>query len=48
MKEAGKSFKIHWYAANHGFMNPEFADYNKEAADASWASTIEFLHRNLH
>jgi carboxymethylenebutenolidase len=48
MKEAGKSFEIHWYAANHGFMNPEFADYNKEAADASWASTIEFLHRNLH
>jgi carboxymethylenebutenolidase len=46
MKEAGKSFEVHWYSVGHAFANPEFSDYNKAAADA-WASTVEFLDRNL-
>jgi dienelactone hydrolase len=49
MKEAGKSFEVHWYSVGHGFANPEFPDdYNRAAAEAAWASTMEFLHRNLH
>jgi carboxymethylenebutenolidase len=48
MKEAGKSFEVHWYSVGHAFANPEFpGDYNKMAAEAAWASTIEFLLRNL-
>jgi carboxymethylenebutenolidase len=47
MKEAGKSFEVHWYAVDHAFANPLFPAYNKAAADAAWASTVEFLHRNL-
>jgi dienelactone hydrolase len=44
IKEVGKSFEVHWYSVGHAFANPE---YNKAAADAAWASTVEFLHRNL-
>jgi len=47
MKEAGKSFEVHWYSVGHASANPEFSDYNKAAADAAWANTVEFLHRNL-
>lgn len=47
MKQAGRSFEVHWYAADHAFLMPAHHDYNKEAADASWARTTEFLHNNL-
>jgi len=47
MKQAGKSFEVHTYAAGHGFGNREFADYNKPAAEAAWAATLKFLRANL-
>jgi carboxymethylenebutenolidase len=47
MKQAGKSFEVHWYAADHGWVRPESSTYNKDAAEASWAITIRFLRDNL-
>ena len=47
MREAGKSFEVHWYPTGHAFGKPDSPDYNQEALDAAWASTAEFLWANL-
>ena len=48
MREAGKTVELHWYAAEHSFANPEQPSYDKQAAEAAWTRTIEFLRANLH
>jgi len=47
MREAGKSLDLHWYAVEHSFANPEQSGYDRQAADAAWARTSQFLHASL-
>jgi len=47
MRAAGKSIDLHWYAAGHSFANPEQPGFDRYAAEAARARTVEFLRTNL-
>lgn len=47
MSEAGKTFELHSYDADHGFVNPERSRYDSEAAEESWRVTVAFLEKHL-
>jgi carboxymethylenebutenolidase len=47
LKEAGVSYEIHRYDANHAFANPSSARYDEEAAAAAWEKVRAFLARTL-
>jgi carboxymethylenebutenolidase len=47
-KEAGKSFEVHTYPADHAFFNdtrPEV--YNAEASADAWRRTLDFFRKNI-
>jgi len=47
MDEAGKTYTIHWYEADHAFSNPTSAVYDQEDAKLSWERTLAFLNEQL-
>lgn len=47
MDSAGKAYEHRSFNADHGFVNPESPRFDKEATEASWQLTADFLQRNL-
>jgi carboxymethylenebutenolidase len=47
MREAGKSFDCHRYAADHGFCNEDAAEYDRQLADLAWKRTLAFWRTHL-
>ena len=47
MEAAGKRYEYHSFNADHGFVNPESPRFDKEATEASWKLSLDFLDRNL-
>jgi len=47
MNDAGKTYTVHWYEANHAFANPTGAAYDEDDAKVSWTRTLEFLNAKL-
>ncbi len=47
LQEAGRSYRILRYDANHAFANPSSARYAQEAATDAWKQVREFLHTEL-
>lgn len=47
MLDAGKSFEVHSYNAQHAFANPSGGRYNGQAARDAWKVVKAFLQRNM-
>lgn len=49
MDDAKKPYELHLYeGANHAFVNDAHPDkFHKEATEAAWPRTVEFLKRHL-
>lgn len=47
MESAGKVYEYSSFNADHGFVNPESPRFDKEANEASWQLTVDFLQRHL-
>ena len=47
MQSAGKTFRAHWYEADHAFANPSSARYDAPDAALAWRRTTEFLRAQL-
>lgn len=47
LKEAGRTYQILRYDANHAFANPSSARYDQKAATEAWKHVREFLAKNL-
>ena len=47
MQSAGKTFRVHWYDADHAFANPTSARYDAPDAALAWRRTTEFLRAHL-
>lgn len=47
LSEAGRTFEIDWYPANHGFADPTMDAYDRSAAVLAWMRTVAFLHAAL-
>ena len=47
MQEAGKSYEVNWYVADHAFANPSGGRYDEEDAALAWARTLTFLNAEL-
>jgi len=47
MTEAGKSYDVRWYDADHGFANPTAGQYDRKDASLAWSRTLEFYRENL-
>jgi len=48
MDEAGKTYEVHWYDADHAFANPGGPRYDETAATLAWERTTAFLGANLN
>lgn len=47
MNEAGKTYEIYWYEADHAFANPSGGRYDAEDAALAWQRTLNFLDSSL-
>jgi len=47
MTEAGRTFEIERFDAQHGFANPSSAIYDEVSAGAAWKEVRSFLRKNL-
>jgi carboxymethylenebutenolidase len=48
LQELGKSSEVLIVPrANHAFANPSGGNYNEQAANEAWATTVAFLSRHL-
>lgn len=47
MQQAGKSYEIYWYEADHAFANPTVARYDAEDAALAWQRTLTYLEARL-
>lgn len=47
LKQAGATFEVRLYPAEHAFMRDEGPRYDSEAADEAWADAIRFYRRLL-
>ena len=47
MDKAGKSYRTHWYDADHAFANPTSARYDEADAKLAWDRTLKFFDENL-
>jgi carboxymethylenebutenolidase len=45
LREAGVTFEVHLYPAEHAFMRDEGPRYDSEATDEAWADAIAFYRR---
>lgn len=48
VKDSGKSILEYTFDAKHGFANPDVKHYSKQATEAAWIKTKEFLDNNLN
>jgi len=48
VKSSGKSILEYTFDAKHGFANPDVKHYSKQATEAAWIKTKEFLDHNLN
>lgn len=47
MDKAGKTYRIHWYDADHAFANPTSARYDEANASLAWQRTLKFFDETL-
>lgn len=47
MKEAGKTYQVYWYEADHAFANPTGNNFQKAEAQLAWSRTVDFLKKTL-
>jgi len=47
MSEAGKTYEVFWYDANHAFANPTGARYDAADARLAWQRTMAYLEEQL-
>lgn len=47
MDQAGKSYTVHWYEADHAFANPSGGRYDEADAKLAWERTTAFFDEQL-
>ncbi|MEX1306320.1 MAG: dienelactone hydrolase family protein [Rhodovibrionaceae bacterium] len=47
MDQAGKSYTVHWYEADHAFANPSGGRYDEADAKLAWERTTAFFEERL-